>query len=146
MSRATDHLTLVYSCSGCSSAAQLANHLAVRLDREGRAEMSCIAGIGGQVKALVNKLDDAVQQRRPILAIDGCAQACVRSTLALHGAKPSAHIQLGAHGVRKVYHGDYSEEQARELLSDLSLRVQVLNEEFERGEPMNVPTAMTSSL
>ena len=38
---------LVYSCSGCSSAAQLANHVALRLDRAGVAEMSCIAGVGG---------------------------------------------------------------------------------------------------
>lgn len=37
-------LPLVYSCSGCSSAAQMANALAVRLDREKVAEMSCIAG------------------------------------------------------------------------------------------------------
>jgi len=29
-----DELPLVYSCSGCSSAAQMANDLAVRLDRE----------------------------------------------------------------------------------------------------------------
>ena len=31
---------LVYSCSGCSSAAQMANHLALRLDRAGVAEFS----------------------------------------------------------------------------------------------------------
>lgn len=41
------NLPLVYSCSGCSSAAQMANHLAVQLDRTGLAEMSCIAGVGG---------------------------------------------------------------------------------------------------
>ena len=40
---------IVYSCSGCSSAAQLANHVALRLDRCGAAEMSCIAGVGGDV-------------------------------------------------------------------------------------------------
>ncbi|MFC7483997.1 putative zinc-binding protein [Luedemannella flava] len=44
---------LVYSCSGCSSAAQLANALAIRLDRQGVAEMSCIAGLGGDVPSLV---------------------------------------------------------------------------------------------
>ncbi|TAK94969.1 MAG: zinc-binding protein, partial [Aquabacterium sp.] len=49
MARDTAHQALVYACSGCSSAAQLANHLAVRLDREGIAEMSCIAGVGGRV-------------------------------------------------------------------------------------------------
>ena len=40
---------LVYSCSGCSDVAQLANEVAVRLDHAGHAEMSCIAGVGGGV-------------------------------------------------------------------------------------------------
>lgn len=44
---------LVYSCSGCSGAAQMANHIAVSLDRSDEAEMSCIAGVGGNVKALL---------------------------------------------------------------------------------------------
>lgn len=42
-----DSLPLVYACSGCSNVAQLANTIAVRLDRAGLAEMSCIAGVGG---------------------------------------------------------------------------------------------------
>ena len=46
-------LPLVYSCSGCSSAAQMANQLAWRLDRAGEAEMSCISGVGGGVAGLV---------------------------------------------------------------------------------------------
>ena len=44
---------LVYSCSGASSAAQMANYIAVRLDRLKAAGMSCIAGVGGEVKLLV---------------------------------------------------------------------------------------------
>lgn len=50
-----NELPLVYSCSGCSSIAQLANQVAVQLDREQVAEMSCIAGVGGGVKSLVKK-------------------------------------------------------------------------------------------
>ncbi|MDE1999099.1 MAG: putative zinc-binding protein [Burkholderiales bacterium] len=130
MSRATEHLTLVYACSGCSSAAQLANHLAVRLDREGHAEMSCIAGVGGQVRPLVRKLQEAAERQRPILAIDGCHLSCVASSLALHGVQASSHIQLAAHGVRKVYHSDYCEDQAQALLSDLTLHVQQLNDQY----------------
>ena len=61
----TPNRPLVYSCSGCSNVAQLANALAVRLDREGLAEMSCIAGVGGRVPALVSK----ARSGRPILAI-----------------------------------------------------------------------------
>ena len=41
------NLPILYSCSGCSSAAQMANHIAVYIDRQGIAEMSCIAGVGG---------------------------------------------------------------------------------------------------
>lgn len=52
-------LPLVYSCSGCSNVAQLANTLALRLDRAGLAEMSCIVGVGGHVAALVNKARSA---------------------------------------------------------------------------------------
>lgn len=65
-------LPLVYSCSGCSSAAQAANYIALKLDREGDAEMSCIAGVGGNVPHLVN----IARSGRSIIAIDGCPLAC----------------------------------------------------------------------
>jgi uncharacterized metal-binding protein len=38
-----NELPLVYSCSGCSNIAQLANQVAIELDRDHIAEMSCIA-------------------------------------------------------------------------------------------------------
>ncbi|WP_317850995.1 MULTISPECIES: putative zinc-binding protein, partial [unclassified Pseudomonas] len=47
--KASNALPLVYSCSGCSNVAQLANTVALRLDRAGLAEMSCIVGVGGHV-------------------------------------------------------------------------------------------------
>jgi uncharacterized metal-binding protein len=112
MARPTDVLTLVYSCSGCSSVAQMANHLALRLDHEGHAEMSCIAGVGGDVPPLVRKLQDAAQSGRPILAIDGCALACV---------------QLGEQGVRKTYHADFDTERAEIVYADLRERVRAMN-------------------
>lgn len=88
---------LVYSCSGCSNVAQLANDLAVVMDREGMAEMSCIAGVGGDVKSLVK----VAMSGRPILAIDGCKLACVKHTLARHHVKPKWHLELTSLGIRK---------------------------------------------
>jgi len=85
---------VVYSCSGCSSAAQLANHVAVRLDRSGAAEMSCIAGVGGDVPSLV-KLAKA---GRPIIALDGCQLACARHCLERHGITPDQHHELQIYG------------------------------------------------
>lgn len=103
---------LVYSCSGCSSAAQLANQVAVRLDRSGVAEMSCIAGVGGDVASLVK----TARSGRPIVALDGCALVCVHSSLARHGITPVRHYQLQQYGVRKRQHEDFDPAQALEVL------------------------------
>jgi uncharacterized metal-binding protein len=112
MTTKEDGLPLVYSCSGCSSAAQMANHVALQLDRRGVAEMSCIAGVGGDVPALV-KL--AASGRR-IIAIDGCAMACVHQCLARHDLTPDLHLQLGEQGVKKQKHADFSMEQASDIV------------------------------
>lgn len=119
MPRDRNHLPLVYSCSGCSSAAQLANHLAVRLDRENHAEMSCIAGVGGRVPSLVRKAVDAAASGRVIVVIDGCPLGCAKASLAQHGIEPTRHIQLGAAGVKKVYHADFDPQQADALLQNI---------------------------
>jgi uncharacterized metal-binding protein len=103
---------LVYSCSGCSSAAQLANHVAVRLDRSGVAEMSCIAGIGGDVPSLLK----TARSGRPIIALDGCALVCVKSSLARHGIVPARHYQLQHYGVKKRQHEDFDPAQASAVL------------------------------
>lgn len=101
-------LPLVYSCSGCSSAAQMANHLALRLDRAGAAEMSCIAGVGGGVAGLVR----TARSRRPILALDGCVLECVSACLANAGLVADTHLVLSDYGVKKRKHADFDGEQA----------------------------------
>ena len=104
----SDRPPLVYSCSGCSSAAQMANHLAIRLDRDNQAEMSCIAGVGGGVPGLVK----TAQSGRGILALDGCVLACARACLARAGITPDEHLVLGEHGVKKRKHSDFDPQQA----------------------------------
>jgi len=111
---------LVYSCSGCSSAAQLANHVAVRLDRSGVAEMSCIAGVGGDVPSLVK----TARSGRPIIALDGCPLVCVKSSLARHGITPTRHYQLHDYGVRKRQHEDFDPQQASEVLKRVKADLQ----------------------
>lgn len=108
-------LPLVYACSGCSSAAQLANHVAVQLDRQGRAEMSCIAGVGGDVPQLLKTLHTG----RPIIALDGCPLVCVQSCLTRHGVQADRHYQLHRHGVKKRTHEDFDPEQAATVLAQV---------------------------
>jgi uncharacterized metal-binding protein len=112
-----ENLPIVYSCSGCSNAAQLANTLAVRLDREGRAEMSCIAGVGGDVKSLLRKAASG----RPILVLDGCRLHCAKNCLRRHGIEPSVHIDLSEHDVKKRYHEDVSPQEAGRIWRDVVL-------------------------
>lgn len=102
---------VVYSCSGCSSAAQLTNALAVRLDRSGLAEMSCVAGLGGDVAPLLR----LARSGRPLLALDGCPLVCVAETLGRHGLTPDRHVVLSDHGVRKRRHVDPDEADLRRL-------------------------------
>ncbi|PVY57825.1 MULTISPECIES: putative zinc-binding protein [unclassified Simplicispira] len=115
MSSAADPRPLVYSCSGCSSAAQLANHVALRLDRAGVAEMSCIAGVGGDVASLVR----TARSGRPIIALDGCPLNCVQGCLSRHGITADRHYQLQQYGVKKRRHEDFDPAQANTVLEQV---------------------------
>ncbi|MBK8953667.1 MAG: putative zinc-binding protein [Chitinophagaceae bacterium] len=109
-------IPLVYSCSGCSSAAQMANYLAIQMDRKGIAEMSCIAGVGGNVKKLVR----TALSGRKIIVIDGCPLACSKACLSNLSVQPDFHIDLSRHGVNKKQHEDFEKAQADEMFKYLS--------------------------
>lgn len=122
-------LPLVYSCSGCSNVAQLANTIAVRLDRAGLAEMSCIAGVGGRVSSLVNTANSG----RPILAIDGCRLQCVRGCLDQHDVQASVHLVLSEQGLKKRYGEDFSSETVDEAYLEV---VRLLDSEEMQIRPL----------
>lgn len=107
--------TLVYACSGSSNVAQLANAIAVRLDRTGRAEMSCIAGVGGDVRPLVRK----ARSGRRIIAIDGCPLGCCAAALGRHGVEPDRLIALHERGFRKRLREDVGETEREDLIEEL---------------------------
>lgn len=115
MSQRSTQKPLVYACSGCSNVAQLTNDLAVVLDREGLAEMSCIAGIGGKVKSLVR----LAQSGRPVLALDGCPLNCVRHSLASINVTPTWHIEVTEFGYKKRPQQDCSLSEAYQLLQHI---------------------------
>lgn len=97
---------LIYACSGCSDVAQLANNAAVRLDHAGAFEMSCISGVGGKVKPLVN----IARSGRPITVIDGCPLHCASACLENIGVHPGRHIRLYEYGFRKHYGQSYGDD------------------------------------
>lgn len=123
-------LPLVYSCSGCSSAAQMANEVAIRLDRAGLAEMSCIAGVGGDVPSLVK----LARSGRPIVAIDGCKLHCVKSCLARHGVEAARHHTLTDLEVKKRFHMDFDESEAARIFDRVSADLPSVSPETQRDQ------------
>lgn len=114
-------LPIVYSCSGCSNIAQMANDIAVKLDREGIAEMSCIAGVGGHVKPLVKK----AQSGKPIIVIDGCPLQCAKHCLNNIGVEAEINIVLTDDGLKKTFHEDYDKEIVEEEYQKIKTLVEV---------------------
>lgn len=127
-------LPLVYACSGCSSAAQLANTLAVRLDRERIAEMSCIVGVGGNVPSLVK----TAQLPRKILVLDGCPLHCAKRCLSNHGISPTLHIDLSRGGVKKRFHEDATPQETDYAWQKIVLPV-AMSLRGQRHEPEDKP-------
>jgi len=86
------------------------------MDREGVAELSCIAGLGGDVKPFVR----TAKSGRTIVMLDGCALQCGRHTLARHGIEPDLHWDLSRMGVQKEKHVDFDPADASRLLPQLA--------------------------
>jgi uncharacterized metal-binding protein len=93
----------------------MANHIALQLDRRGIAEMSCIAGVGGDVPHLLK----TAHSGRPIVALDGCALACTKNCLARHGIEAAYYHQLHDYGVKKRYHADFDSAQAEAIIEKM---------------------------
>jgi uncharacterized metal-binding protein len=113
---------LIYSCSGCSSAAQMANYMAIQIDRKGIADMSCIAGVGGNVKKLVNTAKAGTE----IIVINGCPLACSKACLSHHSIEPDLHFELTGYGVRKQNHVDFDKAQADQLLDRIIEKIDAI--------------------
>jgi len=106
---------LIYSCSGCSDVAQLANNAAVRLDHAGEFEMSCISGVGGKVPSLVK----TARSGRPITVIDGCPLHCARACLENIGVEPDEHMRLYEFGFKKHYGQSYGDDAVEEVCEEV---------------------------
>lgn len=89
----------------------MSNWIALKLDRQGLAEMSCIAGVGGDVKPLVKKALEA----EVLIGIDGCPLHCVKSCLGRHERGLDEHFDLKSMGVTKESHGAFDLQKAQEV-------------------------------
>lgn len=96
MQAASDKKPILFACSGCSNAGQLANDVAHQLDLRGVAEMSCLAGIGAAKPLFLKKL-----QQREVWSIDGCPIHCSLGVFDQVREHIDVHIRLHDMGVKK---------------------------------------------
>ncbi len=102
---------LVYACAGCASAGQMANYLALKLDRLGLAQMGCLAGVAAGLRHMV----DEAGSGRPVLVLDGCHHGCAMECLKNQGLTAHQHIELTRLGTRKRFHRDFELSEAEAL-------------------------------
>ncbi|WP_066224283.1 putative zinc-binding protein [Formosa haliotis] len=115
-------LPLIYSCSGCSNVAQLANDIAIKTNTDGLAEMSCIAGVGGKVKSLVKK----AKSNKPIIAIDGCPLQCAKACLSGIDVIPDEHIILTDYNFKKQYDAKLQLEDEQDIYNTIVNKIEAL--------------------
>ena len=109
---------IVYACSGASNLGQLANEIALRLDRLGLAELACLTEVGAEDGGAPDS------SARPVLAISGCTGACCAAMLERHGIRPARSIVLAERGVAKAKHvlvdSETSERVFGQVLAELA--------------------------
>lgn len=88
---------IVYSCSGCSNVARIAHDIALNLDSDGIAEMSCVSGVIGNVAPI----KDIANSGRTIIAIDGCDLACTKTCLRAAKVALSHYFVITDLGIEK---------------------------------------------
>lgn len=112
---------LVYSCSGCSNLAMIAHDIALDLDRNQIAEMSCVSGVAGKVPSIQAK----VQSGRDILVIDGCSLGCTQACLVQCGIEPTRCFDISSFGISK-------HDKWVGSISEYGLAIQQVYEKLER--------------
>jgi len=80
----------IFSCSGAADVGHISDLAARQLTKIGAGNMFCLAGIGGNVEAIIEKTKSCDN----ILAIDGCGVDCVKKTLEDRGISDFEHLRI----------------------------------------------------
>lgn len=119
---------IVYSCSGCSNLAEMAHEIALNLDNDGIAELSCISGVIGNIEPI----KDIAYSGRAILAIDGCELGCTKACLDACGLSPQCYFKISDFGFEKRSKQDDS--LAENMIAMNSIYDELLNAGYTFSE------------
>ena len=88
---------LIFSCSGGADVAELADQAARKMTKKGIGKMYCLAGIGGEVKGIL----ETTKAAEKLFVIDGCPVACAKKILEKYGFNDYKYIELTSMGFEK---------------------------------------------
>jgi uncharacterized metal-binding protein len=75
----------------------MAHNISLTLDGDGIAQMSCISGVVGKVKPIL----ELAKSGRPIIAIDGCELGCTKACLDKSDIKTDHYFKISDLGFNK---------------------------------------------
>lgn len=79
---------LIFACSGCADVGEIADRTARKLNKEGFAKMSCLAGLGANLSGFTASAKGADKN----ITVDGCPVACAKKILENNGLTPQSFI------------------------------------------------------
>lgn len=110
-------LPLLYCCSGAVGPAQLGNYVAQQIDRSHLAQWSNTMALSCGVPAHVQQ----AQSGRPVVAIDGCEQACVKHILSEKGVTPVVwHQMTKSYPFAEHFNIDTDRARADEVVQEIA--------------------------
>jgi uncharacterized metal-binding protein len=87
---------LVYACAGAANTGYLADQVARKLNRDGAADMTCLAAVGADLSGFIESAKSADKN----VVIDGCPVACGKKIFESKGLH-FAHFVTTDFGVEK---------------------------------------------
>ena len=93
----TKQTLVVYVCGGSADVGELTDRAARQMDREGIANMSCLAGIGARDADIMFNAEYATR----VLLMDGCPKACSQRTFENANLHSFVHFDMSAVGLLK---------------------------------------------
>ncbi len=123
---------ILLPCSGGYNCGEISNQVAVKLTERGIGRMCCLAGIGSQIKDII----ESAKRARRIVVIDGCALACARKMVELAGITVTKWVCITDEGISRNSHLDFLSEDV-DLITRRTLEALLWSEKIEDRESDN---------
>ncbi len=106
---------LIFSCSGAANVGEVADEACRRLMFDGKGEMYCLNGLGGQIDEFIDKTcaSDVV------LLVDGCEKNCGKIVMEKAGIDDYRYVCVTDLGIEKAKPKRAEEEQIAMLVEKL---------------------------